>query len=250
MSERVRIETDTVPPSTGFRSQAIIAGGFLFTGGMIGAPLTSEGEVRAPAPTLAEQTDVCLGHLAQVTRVAGAGAEQVVELSAFYTPADGEAVVRSRVERFLGGLPPLFNPRRVSDVALHAFLELDWIATIDPSRSLVEAADILRPFGHGDEMVRSGPFVILNGLTAPGATLGEQSFNLLAEADRQLRGVGSSIERLVKLTVFVADFETYPQFNDATKQVFASFTPPTRSVLVAPHITGPALLKVDLLALA
>ena len=250
MSERIRIETSQAPPSTGFRSQALIAGGCLFTGGMIGAPLAEDGGVRALAPTLAEQIDLCLAHMEQVTLAGGGTRDQVVEVSAFYVPEGGETVVRERVERFLGRVPPLLNARRVVDVAMHGLLEMDWIANLDAARSPSEAADILRPLGHGAAVQRSGPFVILNGVTGPGATLSEQSYAALAEAERQLRAVGSALDRLVKLTVYIAAFDIYPQFNDATRQVFAAFTPPTRSVLVAPHITGDALLRMDIVALA
>jgi enamine deaminase RidA (YjgF/YER057c/UK114 family) len=90
---------------------------------------------------------------------------------------------------------------------------------------------------------------VLNGLSAEGATLGEQSYAVLRKADELLRAAGSSMQQLVKMNVYIAEFDPYPQFNDATRELFADFTPPTRSVIVAPAVTAPALLRIDFLAL-
>jgi enamine deaminase RidA (YjgF/YER057c/UK114 family) len=51
------------------------------------------------------------------------------------------------------------------------------------------------------------------------------------------------------MAVYIADFDSYPQFNDVTKEVFHDMIPPARSVVVAPALTGAALLRLDLIAL-
>ncbi len=247
--ERRRIETDKAPPSTGFRAQALRAGGLLFTGGMIGAPMLPDGAVRAPAATLAEQVDLCARHLEQVTLAGGTDKSQVVEVSAFLVPYAQKEAVERQVADFLGHRPHLFHTRPVQDVAMHGLLELDWIAVADQALSHAEAAAWLAPLGGAPGLHASGPFLVLNGVTAGGATLGEQSYTALREAGRALRAAGSGLEHLVKLTVYIAAFDDYPQFNDATRDLFAEFTPPTRSVVVAPDVTGAALLRIDLLAL-
>lgn len=246
--ERVRIETENAPPSTGFRSQGMVAGGLFFTGGMIGSPMLPEGGVRAPAATLEEQVDLCLRHLEQVGLAAGIDRSQVIEVSAFLVEEGREAEVAEWVTSFLGFRPLLFNPHKVSDCAMHGLVEMDWIAVADPALSPVEAASWVTPLGHGEEIIGSGPFWVLNGVTAEGATLGEQSFALFRKVERQLGAVGSGLDDLVKMTVYIADYDSYPQFNDATRSLFQDFTPPTRSVVVAPEITGRFLLKIDLLA--
>ena len=248
--ERVRVETNKAPPSTGFRSQGLVAAGYCFVSGMIGAAHGPGSEVRAPAPTLAEQADLALGHLAAVTRAAGGSTDRVIEVTGFVVPPDGEPVVRERIATSLGRVPALVTVTAVADVAKHGLLELDWIVSLDPTVDLQTAAEPFQRFGHGSGLVRSGPFVVINGLTARGESLGEQTRRLFDAAAAQLRGVGSGLDRLVKLSVFIADFDAYPQFNEATKETFAGVTPPARSVVVAPAITGEALLRVDLLALA
>lgn len=247
MNRKLRIETESAPSSIGYRSNAMVAGGFVFTGGHIGAPLGKPDEHQPPAATLEEQVSLCLQHTEQLSIAGGAPKERVIEVSAFLQPIEREDVVRQRVEDFLGFQPPLFNVRHVHHIAMSAMLELDWMAIVDPAISRQQAVEILRPFGHGKGLVRSGPFLMINGLVAPGASLTEQTMNLFAEADRQLQEAGSGLPNLVKLTVFIGGGQ-YPDFNAATKELFAGFAPPTRSVLAKP-LPGSALLQVDLLAL-
>lgn len=248
MDRRRRIETDKAPSSIGYRSNAMAAAGFVFTGGHVGAPMEPPGELPAPAETLEEQVDLCLQHTEQLSLAGGAPKERVVEVSAFLVPIERRDVVRQHVLDFLGFNPPLLRVRTVRRIALDAMLELDWIAVADPQITIEEATDILRPFGHGHGLVRSGPFVMINGLTAPGASLGEQTMNLFAEADRQFREAGTALSNVIKLTVYIGGGE-YPDFNEATKVLFANFEPPTRSVL-GRALPGDSLLQVDLIALA
>jgi enamine deaminase RidA (YjgF/YER057c/UK114 family) len=247
---RRRIETDRVPPSTGFRSQGLIAAGLLFSGGQIGAPLLPDGEVRAPAATFEEQVALCLGHLDALSRAAGTAKERVVEVSAFVVPADKQAYVRAQTAAFLGRRVPLFHSVNVSDVALHGLIEMDWVAAMPDGPTVEQAVAWLAPFGRGAAVAKAGPFVMLNGLVAAGSTMTEQSENLLARAAELLEASGSALQHLVKMTVYIAAYDLYPEFNEVTKVCFASFVPPTRSVVVAPDITGEALLRIDFLALA
>ncbi len=224
------------------------AAGFVFTGGHVGAPMAQPGEMPAPAATLEEQIDLCLRHTEQLSRAGGASKERVVEVSVFLVPFERQGLVRQQVCDFLGFTPPLFNIRQVRRIALDAMLELDWIAVADPQIRIDRATEILRSFGHQPGLVCSGPFVMLNGLTAPGANLTEQTMNLFAEADRQFRQAGSALSDVIKLTVYIGGGQ-YPDFNEATKKLFADFEPPTRSVL-GRALTGDSLLQVDLIALA
>lgn len=252
-NRRIRIHTDKTPPSNGYRSKGLLAGGFLFTAGWIGVPMGPDHKTVAPAATLAEQTHLICSYLDAVTQAAGLTKADVLEVSAFVALPDHEAEVRLLVEEYLGFKPPLFHYRQVQGVARDAMLELDWIALADPSMHRTEAIKILKPFGHDQGVVHSGPFVMINGLAAAGETLGDQTFAVMTEADQQLRANGSSLDRLCKLNVFYTTPTypgDYPQFNEATKRVFADFEPPTRSVVRAPSITGEYKLRIDFLALA
>jgi enamine deaminase RidA (YjgF/YER057c/UK114 family) len=248
---RVRFETDAAPPSTGFRSQALAAGGVLFTGGQIGAPYRRGTELRALAPTFEGQVDAALEHLAAVTWAAGAPLERVVELSAFTTVPDGERVVRERSRAFLGFDPPLLNHVAVDDCAMHGDVELDWAVAL-PGTDPVAATDALRQFMHAPagEVIASGPFLVLNGARATGADMAEQSAALIDRVLARLEPPGATLQDVTKLTVYIQAFDIYPAFNAVTLRRFAAIIPPTRSVVVAPHLTGDALVSVDVLATA
>jgi enamine deaminase RidA (YjgF/YER057c/UK114 family) len=248
---RVRIETDAAPPSTGFRSQALAAGGVLFTGGQIGAPYRRGAALRALADSFEGQVDAALEHLAAVTWAAGDTPERVIELSAFTTVDDGERIVRERVRAMLGFEPPLVNHVRVADCAMHGDVELDWCVA-RAGTDAAAAADALRPFMHGPagEVIASGPFLVLNGVTAPGSDMAAQTEALIDRALASLAEHGAVLQDLTKLTVYIQAFDIYPAFNEVTTHRFGAIIPPTRSVIVAPDVVGDALVRVDVLATA
>lgn len=249
MNRRQRIETELAPASTGFRSNAMVAGGFVFTGGHVGAPVSTPEQRIPPAETFEEQIDLALTHMQTLVHAGGGNMQRVIEVSAFVVPFERQATVLERTTAFLGYPPPLYRAEPVHDVALHGMLEMDGTALVDPHLDAAQAAEIIRPFGQIDGMLKSGPFVIINGLTASGATLREQTLNVFGKAERLLHAAGSDLSQLVKLTVFTADYDTYPEFNAATQELFAAFDPPTRSVIVAPNLTAGALVRMNLIAL-
>lgn len=252
VNRKLRIETDKAPPSHGYRSNGMAAEGFVFTAGHIGAPMVPAGERSQPADTLEEQVDLCLQHMEQLAQAGGGPRDRFVEVAAFLVPSafERQAVVRQRIDAFLGYTPPLVHIQRIDDVAMHAFLEIDGVSLSDPQISVEQAAEVLRPFGQGEGLVRSGPFLFLNGMTAPGANLGDQTHNVLKDAARRLQQAGSSFSNLLKMIVYMSGYDIYPQFNEETMRQFANFDPPARSVLIAPEITGEFHLRIDMIALA
>ena len=63
MDRRQRIETDLAPASTGYRSNAMVAAGFIFTGGHIGAPVSTPENRFLPVETFEAQIDLALTHM-------------------------------------------------------------------------------------------------------------------------------------------------------------------------------------------
>ena len=247
-----RIESETAPPSTGFRSQGLIAGGILFTGGQIGAEEPGPGMTREDlCEDMGEAVQITLKHLEQVTLATELTKADVFEVSAFPKESGKKDLILKETRAFLGFEPKLFNFHEVYDVAAHALIEMDWMAAFQSEISLAQAAEVIRPLGNGPtgEMIESGPFLIWNGLCGFGADLGEASEAFLTDISKRLEEAGGSIDDLVKLTVYLHAFDPYPLFNDTTKRWFADIIPPTRSVLVAPGVTGEAKICVDVLAL-
>jgi enamine deaminase RidA (YjgF/YER057c/UK114 family) len=249
-AKKLRIETDKAPASTGFRSQGLIAGGILFTAGQIGAAMPQPGVLREPSTDMQEAVRFTLEHLEQVTRAAGLDLSNVFEVSAFPKTSGHKDAIYQETTRFLGFEPELFNYHEVYDVAAHALIEMDWMAA-HPSLLLEQAATWIRPLGGAikGQAIHSGPFIIWNGLCGNGDDLGAASHALLNDLKARLEAEGGSFDDLVKLTIYLHAFDPYPMFNEATKQHFADIIPPTRSVLVAPEVTGNAKVVIDVLAL-
>ncbi|MBN8619959.1 MAG: hypothetical protein J0L63_13705 [Anaerolineae bacterium] len=251
MSERkLRIETDRAPASTGFRSQGLVAGGIFFGAGQIGAEMPQPGVLREPSEEMSQAVQITLGHLDAVTKAAGLTRERVFEVSAFPKVEGQEDVILRETTQFLGFRPELFNCHAVFDVAMHALIEMDWMAA-EASVPLKQAADWLRPLGHvrSEAAIESGPFLMWNGLRGFGNDLGEASHALLSGLKGQMEAGGGSLGDLVKLTIYLHAFDPYPMFNEATKLYFADIIPPARSVIVSPEITGDAKIVIDVVAL-
>ena len=248
---KIRIESEKAPPSTGFRSQGLIAGGVLFTGGQIGAEMPEPGVFRDPCSDMQDAVQVTLNHLEQVTLASGCSKQNVFEVSAFPKLAGQKELIASEIENYLGFKPLLYNYLEVSDTAAHSLIEMDWLVAAGGNPDLESAARFLHPLGNGaaGQWIESGPFRIWNRLQGQGADLGVASEALLADLAERLHQVGGSFDDLVKLTVFIKEFDAYPLFNEATKSAFAEIIPPTRSVLVAPNITGAAQICIDVAAL-
>ncbi|MBK8020596.1 MAG: hypothetical protein IPK19_03980 [Chloroflexi bacterium] len=246
-----RIETTAAPASTGFRSQGLIAGGLFFAAGQIGAEMQRGGIVREPSTDMGEAVSITLGHLEQVTLAADLDRRNVFEVSAFPKETGSRERIYQEVVRYLGFEPALFNYHEVQDVAMHAMIEMDWMAVAEPSLTVQEAAEWLRPLGSGlsNETISRGPFSIWNGLAGHGDNLAEASRAVLGDLKARLEAQGGELNDLVKLTVHLDAFEPYPMFNEVTKEYFQKIIPPVRSVLVDPALTGSAKIVIDVLAL-
>jgi reactive intermediate/imine deaminase len=132
--------------------------------------------------------------------------------------------------------------------------------TAPPGRTeiefLVAASEAARslPFS---ETVRAGDFLFLSGQvgTLPG-TLQLAPGGIDAEAKQALENVraalernGSSLEHVVKCTVFLADMRDWPAFNDVYRQYFkVNF--PARSALGASGLALGARVEIECIAFA
>lgn len=245
-------ETENAPPSYGHRSQAIMASGFLFTGGQVGAPLARSAQTgtHEVADSLDDQLALCLGHLEAVTAAAGGTRDHVVEVAAFVAKRDSRAQVEDAIVAKLGRQPQLLRYEEVADVALHGLVELDWVACLDESIQAARAAEIIGPLGQldtGTEVVVSGPFLITNGVIGTGADMITASDDVFAQIAGRLGQKGASLHHIVKMVVFIDDFDHYPAFNAVTQKLLTNVPLPTRSVVVAPTLADGAV-RIDIVA--
>ena len=120
---------------------------------------------------------------------------------------------------------------------------------------IVLTAAAPKPAGHYSQAVCHGDLVFVSGqlpVTLEGKIAADQSFedqarlalkNLLAI----VRGAGSSPERVLKVTVFLAGVEYWPQFNAVYAEAFGT-AKPARSVVPVPALHYGCLVEIEAIA--
>jgi 2-iminobutanoate/2-iminopropanoate deaminase len=105
------------------------------------------------------------------------------------------------------------------------------------------------------QAIKAGGFVFVSGQLglAPGAsemvgsTIGEQTEQVLDNLEAILTEAGSSLDRIVKTTVFLADLADFQGMNEVyARRVGAS--PPARSTIEVAALPSGALVELEAIA--
>lgn len=134
MTVRAPVQTTAAPAAIGPYSQAIRAGGFVFTAGQVGA----EPGDGALADGVAAQADRALRNLAAVLEEAGSSLDRVVKTTIFLTDMGDFQAVN---EVYAGHLSPPFPARStiaVKALPKGALVEIEMVALAsdeEPARS-------------------------------------------------------------------------------------------------------------------
>jgi 2-iminobutanoate/2-iminopropanoate deaminase len=126
--KREAISTDAAPAAAGPYSQAIRAGGFVFTAGQIGTdPATGE----LAGNDVQDQAAQVLANLRAVLEAAGSGMDRIVKTTVYLAdiadwPAVNEVYAREVPEPF-----PARSAFAVRDLPKGARVEIEAVATVD-----------------------------------------------------------------------------------------------------------------------
>ena len=134
MTDRAQVHTDAAPAAIGPYSQAIRAGGFVFTAGQVGAE-PSDG---ALADGVAAQADRALRNLAAVLAEAGSSFERVVKTTIFLTDMGDFQAVNEVYASHLAPPYPARSTITVKALPKGALVEIEMIAVAsdeEPARS-------------------------------------------------------------------------------------------------------------------
>lgn len=123
------------------------------------------------------------------------------------------------------------------------------------SRQAIRTDDAPAALGPYSQAIRAGDLVFTAGQLGLDPATGELvSEDVAAQADRALRNVGaildaagSGLDRLVKVTVFLADIGDWPAVNE----VYASLIPepfPARSAFAVKDLPRGARLEIEAVA--
>ncbi len=118
------ITTDKAPAAIGPYSQAIKAGGFIFTSGQI--PLTPDGEL--VEGDIHDQTRQILTNLANVLEAAGSSLHQIVKTTIYLTDMDDFIAVNTVYAEFFGTSYPARSTVAVKTLPKNVQIEIDAVA--------------------------------------------------------------------------------------------------------------------------
>jgi len=118
------ISTKSAPAPAAAYSQAIEAGGLVFTAGQLGADPQSG----ALAPDIAAQTARCFENIGAILREAGLGLAHVAKVTVFLTDMAHYAAMNEVYERYVGGSKPARTTVAVAALPRGALIEVDAIA--------------------------------------------------------------------------------------------------------------------------
>jgi 2-iminobutanoate/2-iminopropanoate deaminase len=124
MTERAAVQTDAAPSAIGPYSQAMRAGGFVFTAGQVGAEPSSGTLLEG----IAAQADQALRNLGAVLEAAGTGFERVVKTTIFLVDMADFAAVNEAYARHLAPPYPARSTVTVRALPKGALVEIEMVA--------------------------------------------------------------------------------------------------------------------------
>ena len=113
-----------------------------------------------------------------------------------------------------------------------------------------------KAIGPYSQAVCANGFVFLSGQIAldpktqevVGSNVSIQTERVLENLKGIVEAAGSSMQRVVKTTVFLADFDDYGAMNEVYSRFFTE-NPPARSTVEAPRLPRNVRVEIDLIAL-
>jgi 2-iminobutanoate/2-iminopropanoate deaminase len=120
------IQTDGAPKAIGPYSQAIVAGGFIFTAGQIGMdPVTGE-----MAEGVAYQAERAMQNLREVLAAAGADFDDVVKTTIYLADLGDFAEVNEIYAAYFKDEPPARSTVQAAALPKDALVEIDMVAYV------------------------------------------------------------------------------------------------------------------------
>jgi 2-iminobutanoate/2-iminopropanoate deaminase len=126
-------------------------------------------------------------------------------------------------------------------------------------KSAVRTEEAPAPFQGApySQAIRAGDLVFVSGQLAldPGShelvgeTIEEQTEQIFQNLSAILEAAGSSLERIVKTTVFMTDLSTFQGMNDVYRRHVGE-VPPARATVEVAGLPSGALVEIEAIALA
>lgn len=128
-----RVQTDNAPAAIGPYSQAIKAGGFVYTAGQVGIDPEAGKLIEGG---ITEQTRRALDNLTAILEAAGTSIQNVVKTTVFIMDMGHFAAMNEAYkEYFGGGEPPARSTVQVAGLPLGAIVEIECVALLPSSEA-------------------------------------------------------------------------------------------------------------------
>jgi len=113
-----------------------------------------------------------------------------------------------------------------------------------------------KPMGPYSQAIIAGDMIFVSGTGPQDPRIGkvvedgivEQTTQVLTNIKNILEDVGSSLDMVVKVTVFLADMNHYPKMNEVYHAFFPR-DPPARTCVQAARLPGDILVEIEAIAL-
>ena len=123
-------------------------------------------------------------------------------------------------------------------------------------KKVVLTKDAPQPIGPYSQAIKAGGFVFASGQIALDPATGKliegdikaQTERVLKNLTAVLAAAGSSMDRVVRTTVFLRNISDFPAMNEVYGQFFKN-EPPSRSTVGVAALPRDALLEIDVVAL-
>jgi 2-iminobutanoate/2-iminopropanoate deaminase len=130
-------------------------------------------------------------------------------------------------------------------------------AAENPMRDVVSTKDAPQAIGPYSQAIKAGDLVFLSGQIAiDPATSNIIQGNISAQTDRVLKNIsailaaaGTSLDRVVKTTVFLKNMSEFAAMNEVYGKFWKS-APPARSTVEVARLPKDVLVEIDVIALA
>jgi 2-iminobutanoate/2-iminopropanoate deaminase len=141
-------------------------------------------------------------------------------------------------------------------IALALFTAVGFAQEQKTNREVVLTKDAPQPIGPYSQAIKAGGFVFASGQIALDPATGKliegdikaQTERVLKNLSAVLAGAGSSMDRVVKATVFLKSISDFPAMNEVYGKVFTN-APPSRTTVQAAGLPRDALIEIDIVAL-
>ncbi|MGH9513876.1 MAG: RidA family protein [Terriglobales bacterium] len=124
-------------------------------------------------------------------------------------------------------------------------------------REVIATKDAPQAIGPYSQAIRANGFVFASGQVAidpatqqvTGGNVAEQTDRVIKNLTAILNAAGSSLEKVVRSTVFLKNMGDFAAMNEVYGRYFSS-DPPARSTVEAARLPKDVLVEIDVIALA